>query len=106
MLVDHETEESVLKPHYRLLGMLLERQELRSKLAHFTFESHSSFVRHDLVIAELTDRIAALDEEIHACYHDVAIQFADQGRSEAELLAFVGEDLIEELAVAEERQLA
>jgi len=106
MMMNQTLDESVLKPHYQLLGMLLERQELRSKLAQFTLESHSSYVRHDLVIHEIAGRIAVLDEEIRACYDDVVVQFAQQGRSEAELVAFVGDDLIDELVIADERQLA
>ena len=86
--------------------MLLEHQELRKKLAHFALESHSSFVRHDLVIAELTNRITALDDEIRISNHQAVRHFADQDRSVEELWTFIGDDLMDELVVIEERQLA
>ena len=105
-MTNQTTTGRVLKPHYRLLGMLLEHQELRAKMAQFTMKSHSSFVRHDLVIAEIKDRIAALDTEIRNCYRGALAHFSAQGEGEEALWVFLGEDLVDELVVLEERQLA
>ena len=89
--------QRVLKPHYQLLGMLLEREELRAKLSDFVLYPQSRYLEYDQVIAEISQLITELDEEIRTHYQHALDSFAAEGRGEAELKAFVGDDLVDEL---------
>lgn len=100
-MVAEMTASSVLKPHYQLLGMLLERQELRAKLANFVLYPHSPYLEYDQVLAEMSQLIADLDDEIRDLYQRALNSFVAAGRDEADLRTFVGDDLFDELTVIE-----
>ena len=93
--------ESVLKPHYQLLGVLLERRELRSNLLEIVRRPQSSYVPKDVALDEITYQLSVLDSEIREYYSSAVTLFRRMGRSEDDLIEFVGEDLLDELSVVE-----
>ena len=90
-------QNSIVKPHYRLLGMLLERQELRATLASYLTGRSASKLQDDQMIVELERQITRLDGEIRSHQREVRQQFKEEGRSLRDLRAFIGDDLIDEL---------
>ncbi len=90
----------IVKPHYRLLGMLLERQELRMALAEYRAQHEQAVQRKDATIRELERQIALLDVEILTHQQEVHKQLRTEGRSMRDLQAFIGDDLFEELTYA------
>lgn len=89
-----ETYTGIVKPHYRLLGMLLERRDLRAKLLNRRVW-HS---QNDLGLLELERQLESLDTEIRTHQSLVWQHYLTVGRSLDELRAFIGEDLMDELA--------
>lgn len=98
-MVTQITNTSVLKPHYQLMGMLLERQELRSKLVDFMVNAKSSYLKYDETTSEWEQLIIELDAEIKTCYEFVADSLLAEGRDPNELRDFLGDDLFDELSV-------
>ncbi len=94
---------SVVKPHYRLLGMLLERRDLRSELAARALRPVR--LQNDHAISELEQQIQQLDSEIRVYQREVWEMFVAEGRSPNELQSFIGDDLLEELAAVREPTL-
>src|SRR3990172_13190354 len=92
-----DTYTGIVKPHYRLLGMLLERRELRAELSDRLLKHHDGRLQNDLAIVELEHQIESLDTEIRAHQSDVWQHYLAVGRSLAELRAFIGDDLMDEL---------
>jgi hypothetical protein len=89
-----DTYTGIVKPQYRLLGMLMERRDLRGKLMNrMVWHSHS-----DLGRLELERQIEMLDTEIRTHQSLVWQHYLTVGRSLDELRAFIGEDLMDELA--------
>jgi hypothetical protein len=86
----------IVKPHYRLLGMLLERRELRAELA--TRVMLPAKLQNDVAINQLESQLESLDEEIRAHQREVRQMFMAEGRSPDELRQFIGDDLMDELA--------
>ena len=84
-----DAQNSIVKPHYRLLGMLLERQELRATLSSYLMGRKASRLQDDQMIIELERQIARQRE--------VRAQFRAEGRSLNDLRTFIGDDLIGEL---------
>jgi hypothetical protein len=91
-VVDNYT--GIVKPQYRLLGMLLERRDLRARLVNRIVWHPQS----DLVLLELERQIESLDSEIRIHQSLVWQHYLAMGRSLNELRAFIGEDLMDELA--------
>ncbi|MBZ0300806.1 MAG: hypothetical protein K8J31_13735 [Anaerolineae bacterium] len=89
---------SIVKPHYRLLGMLLERRELHHQVAMRATRVVRS--RQDGKLDELEHQLGQLDHEIRVLQSQVWQTFAAEGRNADELRAFIGEDLMEELLAA------
>ena len=92
-----DAQNSIVKPHYRLLGMLLERQELRATLSSYLMGRKASRLQDDQMIIELERQIARLDGEIRSNQREVRAQFRAEGRSLNDLRTFIGDDLIGEL---------
>ena len=90
-------QNSIVKPHYRLLGMLLERQELRATLSSYLMGRSASRLQDDQMIIELERQIGRLDGEIRSNQREVRAQFRAEGRSLNDLRTFIGDDLIDEL---------
>lgn len=90
----------IVKPHYRLLGMLLERRDLRSELAACALRPARP--HNDHVISELEQQLQSLDDEIRTHQRYVWEMFVAEGRNPNELQSFIGDDLLEELAAVRE----
>lgn len=90
--------QSIVKPHYRLLGMLLERRDLHGQLT--VRGRRAARPQQDVKLAELERQLGLLDKEIRAVQSQVWQTFVAEGRNPDELRAFIGEDLMEELLAA------
>ena len=92
---------SILKPHYRLLGMLLERQELSAELYDLSFQNPLSL--NEQVFNTLHDQLEAVDRDINEYYGYVVETFTSSGRTIHDLEAFIGSTLNVELFAALDR---
>ncbi len=88
---------SILKPHYQLLGMLIERQELRRALQG-NHQSHYPILAQ--TVDDLITHLKALDREIYEQYHRALAMFDGWGRTASDLQAFIGYDLNDDLHAA------
>jgi len=96
-------QNSILKPHYQLLGMLLERHELKSILQEMRVSSPKKVTRDEQAINAIAAQLAVLDRDIHEHYDYVMQSFKNRGRTIHDLESFVGSDLTEELDAALQR---
>jgi uncharacterized protein len=96
----HSPYTRIVKPHYQLLGMLLERRDLREQQAALRETSASPRLDSDLSQLALQQRIEQLDNEIRAHIPQVRQAFHLEGRSLDELQRFIGDDLMIELTEA------
>lgn len=91
------THTSVVKPQYRLLGMLLERRDLRAKLFN-QMVWYATPAQADLKRRAMQRQLEMLDDEIRTHQALVWQHYMTVGRSLDELHDFIGEDLMDELA--------
>lgn len=92
-----ETYTSIVKPHYRLLGMLMERRDLRARLFNRRVW-YASSAQTDAIGLALERQLDTLDGEIRIYQALVWQHYRTVGRSLDELRAFIGDDLMDELA--------
>lgn len=90
--------KGIVKPHYRLLGMLMERHDLRMELMTRTGVHSGESLQNDLATVDLERKIEALDAEIRSHQSHVRRHFKAEGRSLNELKSFIGDDLMRELS--------
>ena len=88
--------DSILKPHYQLLGLLMERCELKSAL----MATPQARPRNRMDCDKLAERLTLLDRDIYQHYDRVVKMFKSSGRSVHDLELFFGSDLNEELDAA------
>jgi hypothetical protein len=91
------TYTGIVKPQYRLLGMLMERRDLRARLLNHTVW-YAGAAQTDSMRLALERRLALLDSEICEHQAQVTAHYQAAGRSLDELTDFIGEDLMDELA--------
>jgi hypothetical protein len=91
------TYTGIVKPQYRLLGMLMERRDLRARLVSQMIW-YATPAQADLKRLEMERQLEMLDGEIRTHQSLVWQHYLTVGRSLDELRAFIGEDLMDELA--------
>ena len=84
------THTSVVKPQYRLLGMLMERRDLRARLVNQIIW-YATPAQADLKRLALERQLEMLDAEIRTHQSLVWQHYLTMGRSLDELRAFIGE---------------
>ena len=96
-------QDSILKPHYQLLGMLLERHELKSALQEMAGPNTRQLAHDEQTVDSLAARLALLDRDILEHYDYVVHDYVSRGRTVRDLESFVGSDLVNELDAALQR---
>lgn len=98
--MDAYDDSPSLKPQYRLMGMLLEKQDLKD-LMNNRWQQNIPGSQ-----AWLARQLADLDEEIRRCHRLTLAFYEAEGLSTDELVGFLGDDLLDELPSASANSFA